>query len=150
VLIPWPDLPLAMNQGVVNALITTHESTFTAKLWDAGMTSCFEDRQLFAQYIPMVSRRYWDNLSTDLQRAMAESWQAIVDVERREAAEAQDRARGVLIQHGVKITTPDPAAVTQARRKLMAAQDEIVAAMNIDRDLVGIAVEELRAGGVQF
>jgi TRAP-type transport system periplasmic protein len=150
VLIPWPDVPLAMNQGVMDGLITTHESSYTAKLWDAGMSSCFEDRQYFSQYIPMVGLQSWNKLSPELQGAMTEAWQAVVDVERREAAEAQDKARGVLKEHGVTITEPEPAALEQARKKLMAAQDNIVNEMKIDRDLVDVAAEELRAAGVQL
>lgn len=149
VLIPWPDVPLAMNQGVMDGLITTHESSFTAKLWDAGMTSCFEDRQYFSQYVPMVSLVFWRKLSPELQTAMTEAWAAVVDTERREAAEAQAKARGVLMENGVKITEPSAAALEQARKKLVAAQDAIVAEMKIDRDLVRIALEELRAAGVR-
>lgn len=149
VLIPWPDVPLAMNQGVMDGLITTHESSFTAKLWDAGMTSCFEDRQYFSQYVPMVSLTFWRKLSPELQAAMTEAWTAVVDNERREAAEAQAKARGVLMENGVKITEPQPAALEQARAKLMAAQDAIVGEMKIDHALVKIALEELRAAGLR-
>lgn len=150
VLIPWPDVPLAMNQGVMDALITTHESSYTAKLWDAGMSSCFEDRQYFSQYIPMVGAQFWSKLPPDSQKAMTESWQAVVDVERRAAAEAQTKARGVLKEHGITVTEPDAAVLEAARKKLMGAQDAIVAEMKIDRDLVGVAAEELRAAGVQL
>lgn len=149
VLIPWPDVPLAMNQGVMDGLITTHESSFTAKLWDAGMTSCFEDRQYFSQYVPMVSLTFWRRLSPELQAAMTEAWTAVVEDERREAAEAQAKARGVLVENGVKITEPQPAALEQARAKLMAAQDTIVGEMKIDRALVKVALEELRAAGLR-
>jgi len=81
---------------------------------------------------------------------MTESWQAIVDIERRQAAEAQDKARDVLKSHGVTVTVPDAAAIAQARKKLMPAQDQIVAEMKIDRDLVEIAMQELRAAGVDL
>lgn len=150
VLIPWPDLPLAMNQGVVDGLITTHESSYTAKLWDAGMTSSFEDRQYFGQYMPMVSQVFWNRLSPELRQVMTEAWEAVVDNERREAAEAQAKAREVLASNGVRITEPTAEAVAEARRKLMAAQDGIAADLKIDRQLIEIAAEELRAAGAQF
>jgi len=149
VLIPWPDVPLAMNQGVMDGLITTHESSFTAKLWDAGMTSCFEDRQYFSQYVPMVSLVFWRKLSPELQTAMTEAWAAVVETERREAAEAQAKARGILLEHGVKITEPPAVALEQARQKLVAAQDSIVAEMKIDNALVKVALDELRSAGVR-
>jgi len=31
---PWPDVPLALSQGTFDALSTTNESAFSAKLWD--------------------------------------------------------------------------------------------------------------------
>jgi C4-dicarboxylate-binding protein DctP len=150
VLIPWPDLPLALNQGVVDGLITTHESSFTAKLWEAGMSSCFEDREYFSQYVPMVGAQFWKRLSGQQQAAMTECWESVVDTERREAAEAQAKARGVLAEHGVAITEPEPAALEEARKRLMRSQGQIVGEMKIDRDLVDIAAQELRAAGVQL
>ena len=35
-LIPFPDLPLAMSQGVIDGVSTTHESAYSAKLYDSG------------------------------------------------------------------------------------------------------------------
>ena len=55
----------------------------------------------------------------------------------------------MLVENGVKITEPQPAALEQARAKLMAAQDSIVGEMKIDRALVKIALEELRAAGLR-
>ncbi|MDP1952496.1 MAG: TRAP transporter substrate-binding protein DctP, partial [Betaproteobacteria bacterium] len=69
-LIPWPDLPLALSQGVVDALTTTHESTFTAKLWDSGLKYSFEDYQYFGQYVPMVNLDFWNKQPKDVQDAI--------------------------------------------------------------------------------
>ena len=150
VLIPWPDVPLAMNQGVMDGLITSHESAFTAKLWDAGMSSCFEDQEYFAQYVPMLSLQFWSKLEPAHQTAITEAWNTMVDVERKEAADAQDKAKGVLQEHGITITEPQPAALEAARKRLVAAQDTIVSEMKIDRDLVDIAKEELQSSGVKL
>jgi C4-dicarboxylate-binding protein DctP len=150
VLIPWPDLPLAMSQGVVDGLITTHESSFTAKLWDSGMRHAFEDRQYFSQYVPMVSMQFWNRLSPELRKAMTDSWDAIVDGERTQAAAAQAAARDTLIANGVRFTQPSPEQVAEARRRLMAAQDGIVAEMKIERDMVEAVMRELRAANVSF
>ena len=150
VLIPWPDLPLAMNQGVVDALITTHESSYTAKLWDSGMRYAFEDQEYFAQYVPMVSMTFWNRLSPELQKAMTESWEAVVDVERRNAAKHQAEAREILIRNGIEMAQPSEEAAAAARRRLLAVQDDVVADMKIDRKLVDLAMQELRAANVPF
>ncbi len=150
VLIPWPDLPLAMNQGVVDALITTHESAFTAKLWDSGMRHAFEDREFFAQYVPMLNRRFWNRLSPELQKAVTEAWDVAVEMERRNAAKAQADARQVLIEHGVQMAQPSEEAAAAARRRLLAVQDQVVSDMKIERDLVELAAQQLREANVDF
>jgi len=150
VLIPWPDVPLALSQGVVDGLITTHESSVTAKLWDSGMRHGFEDRQYFGQYVPMVSMQFWNRLSPELRKAMTEAWDAIVDGQRSQAAAAQAAARDTLISHGVRMVQPPEEEVAQARRRLMAAQDEIVAELKMDRDMVEAVMRELRAANVSF
>ncbi|GGG37351.1 ABC transporter substrate-binding protein [Caldovatus sediminis] len=150
VLIPWPDLPLAMSQGVVDALITTHESAVTSKLWDSGLRYSFEDRQYFSQYVPMVSTQFWSRLSPELQTAMAEAWEAIVDGQREQAEAAQAAARDTLISNGVRMAQPSAEELADARRRLMAAQDEIIAEIKIDRDMVEKVMNELRAANVSF
>jgi C4-dicarboxylate-binding protein DctP len=97
----------------------------------------------------MVSQQFWRPLSPELQTAMTEAWAAVVDTERKEAAAAQERARGILAEHGITITVPPKEALEAARRKLVAAQDGIVAEMKIDRALVATAMSELRAAGVR-
>ncbi len=150
VLIPWPDVPLALSQGVVDGLMTTHESAYTAKLWDSGVRYSFEDRQYFGQYVPMLSTQFWNRLSPELRKAVTESWEAIVDDQRTAAAAAQNAARDTLIANGVKMTQPTPEAQAEARRKLMDAQDGIITEMKIDRDMVDAVMRDLRAANVSF
>ena len=143
-LIPWPDVPLALSSNTVDGVSTTHESAFSAKLWESGLKHAFEDRQYFGQYVPMVSQSFWSKLSPDLQKALVDSWNAIVGKQREMAAEAQKEARTVLEKNGVKMVTPSDQALRQWREKLMAVQDQIVSEMKIDADLVKLAVAEVR------
>ena len=46
-LVPWPDVPLAMSQGVMDGLVTTYESRFSSKLMDSGMKYAFEDYNIW-------------------------------------------------------------------------------------------------------
>lgn len=148
VLVPWPDVPLALNQRTVDGLITTHESAHTAKLYDAGVRYCFEDFQAFNQYIPMVSLTLWNKLSEDEQRRLVRIWEEAVDKERAEAAEAQRAARQILIQNNITIVTARPEEAAEARRRLMATQDQVVAEIGMDRDLVAAVLREIRAAGI--
>lgn len=148
VLVPWPDVPLALSQRTVDGLVTTHESVNTAKLWDAGVRHSLEDFQVFNQYIPMVSQALWNKLTAAERTTLTRIWEEAVDRERAEAAAAQAAARGVLLQNGISIVTVPAEAVAEARRRLMATQDQVVAEIGMDRDLVATVLREIRAAGV--
>ena len=85
-LIPWPDLPLALSQGVVDAVTTTNESAFTAKLWDSGLKYAFEDYQFFGQYVPMISLDFWNKQPKAVQEAIVAAWDVAVTEQRKMAA----------------------------------------------------------------
>ncbi len=149
-LIPWPDLPLALSQGVVDAVTTTHESSFTAKLWDSGLKYSFEDYQYFGQYVPMVSLDFWNKQPKEVQNALVAAWDAVVGEQRKMAAQAQIDAREVLIKNGIKIASPSKAEIVAARKRLMVVQNDLVKEMKIDVDAVHLGLEELRAAKVEY
>lgn len=149
-LIPWPDLPLALSQGVVDAVSTTHESAFTAKLWDSGLKYSFEDFQFFGQYVPMVSLDFWNKQPKDVQNALVGAWDAVIGEQRKMAAQAQIDARAVLIKNGIKMAGPSKAEIVAARKRLMAVQNDLVKEMKIDADAVQLGLDELRAAKIEF
>ena len=59
----------------------------------------------------------------------------IVDF-RKEAIEAQDRARTTLAEHGVKIVAPSAAELAKIRSEMMSTQDEDARGLKLDPDLV--------------
>lgn len=143
-LIPWPDVPLALSSSTVDGIASTHESVASAKLWESGLRYAFEDRQWFGQYVPMVSQAYWSKLSPDLQKALVESWGAIIGKGREMAAAAQKEARTEMEKQGIKVVSASDEVLRQWREKLMTVQERIVADMKIEPDLVKLAVEEVR------
>jgi len=149
-MIPWPDLPLALSQGVVEGVTTTHQSAVTAKLWDSGLKYSFEDFQFFGQYVPMVNLSFWNKQPKDIQDAILAAWNGTVDHERKIAHEAQIEARDTLMKHGVKIVAASPKEIVATRKLLMKTQDELVKDMKIDPDAVALALKELKAAGVAF
>lgn len=149
-LVPWPDVPLALSQGVVDGLLTTHESVRTAKLWDSGVKYSFEDFQYFAQYVPMINLEFWNRQPKDVQDAIIASWETVIVEQRKMAAAAQKSARDIMLEHGIKIVSPSKAEITAARKRLMATQAELVKEMKIDAEAVQIALDELRAAKVEF
>jgi TRAP-type C4-dicarboxylate transport system substrate-binding protein len=150
ILIPFPDLPLAMSQGVIDGLLTTHESAFSAKLFDSGLKYSFEDNQYMAQYVPMVSKAFWTRQDKDIQGAILASWAVAATAQREMAAQAQSKARDALMDHGVTIVSPSNAEIVLKRKLLMALQADLVTDMKIDKDAVQLALDELRAAKMEF
>ncbi len=149
-MIPWPDLPLALSQGVVEGVTTTHQSAVTAKLWDSGLKYSFEDFQFFGQYVPMVNLNFWNKQPKDVQDAILAAWSGTVDHERKIAHQAQIDARDTLLKHGIKIATASPKDIVATRKLLMKTQAELVKDMKIDPDAVELGLKELKAAGVAF
>lgn len=143
--IAWPDVPQALSTDVVDAMSSTHESINSAKLWDSGLRYAFEDNQWFGQYVPMVSAAFWDKLSDEHKKAMIEAWADTIPQAREMAAEAQREARKNLVAHGIEMATASEEELAKARRGLMEYQQDLVAEMQIDQDLVDMAMKELRA-----
>jgi TRAP-type transport system periplasmic protein len=149
-LIPFPDLPLAMSQGVVDGVATTHESAASSKLYDSGLKYGFEDNQFLGQYVPMINRQFWSKQPKDVQAAMVEAWNVAATRQREMAEKAQVDARDTLMKHGVKMAQPTAEAAAAMRKSLMAIQDGLVKEMKIDTDAIEVATKELRDAKVDF
>lgn len=141
--IPWPDLPNALVQDRVDGVLTTHETVRSAALWDKGIRFAFEDRAYFPQYVPLVSRAFWARLPEDLRLAMVESWEAVVDAARRDAANAQKTAREVLQARGVTLVQPSDRALAHWRAIALGGQDDLVSRLGINPGLVQRAHQAL-------
>lgn len=142
--IAWPDLPNALKQGRVSGVLTTHETVRSASLWEQGIRYGFEDMEYFAQYVPMVNGQFWNGLPPDLQRVVRDSWDAIVDEERRQAAESQVHAREEMLRRGIKLYQPEPDALVQWRERALQRQPEMVDTMGVSRELVELATEVIK------
>ncbi len=135
-LVPWADVPLALQQGAVDALITTNMSAASAKLWDAGVKHVFLDQQYFGQYVPMVGRGFWDRLSPEQQQIVTDSWAAIIEEARADAAAGQEDARKELEEQGVTIVEPPQEELSAWRERLTETQDGLVEQLGLDPELV--------------
>ena len=87
-------------------------------------------------------------LADDERETLTRIWEETVDKERGEAAEAQREARDILLRNNISIKTATQQEATEARRRLMATQDQVVAEIGIDRELVAGVLREIRAAGV--
>ena len=124
----WPDVPLAMSQGTFDGLISTNESTNSAKLYDSGMRHSLQDHQGMGLYVPLVNQAFWDKLGPKLQETML---QAVEPTTCRPGATTPPRRRSTAArtstQQGVTFVDVPQAELDAAHAKMVAEQDKAVA-----------------------
>lgn len=140
-LIPWPDLPQKLGQGSADGVLTSFESVASARLWEAGIRSAFEDSQYFGQYVPLLGDRFWTRIPEALRRTIRSTWEEHVDAAREAAARAQADARRLLQENGVRIVVPSPASTAAWRRILAAGQPEMIRSLGLDPALARLIPE---------
>lgn len=150
ILVPWPDVPLAMSQGVMDGLLTTFESSVSSKLMDSGMKYGFEDKNQLNQYVPMIRENFWRKQPAEVKAAILDSWAIAAKWQREAALKAQADARAQLVKGGLQIIVPTKDQIDAARKELMTTQAELVESMKIDPEIAQRSLEALKAGGIKF
>lgn len=141
VMIPWPDLPMAVVQGTCDGLVTTYRSFMSAKLWDAGVKYSVKDKQYYLHYIPLVSGKFWNKLPEDLKKIFLNTWEEHIDIARAISDFEQKRGEDVMKANGVSIYYPPDAELAEWRKQVMTIQDQVVKETGMDPALVK-SVEE--------
>ena len=121
----WPDVPLAMSQGNFDALISTNESTNSAKLFDSGMRYSLRDQQAAAFYIPLVSNDFLSKLGPDLKATMTKLWADNIAGYRANSAKSQENAKGELEKQGVTFADVPQAELDDVRGKMAKDLDKV-------------------------
>lgn len=135
VLLPFQDIPLALTQGSIDGLHTTHETAVSGKLWEFGLKYCYEDQASFTDYMPVVSQQFWNQLSPDLQALMTRTWNEVTIDGRLYAKERQAKARARIISEGISCARPSPASLYSDRLKLEPVTKRLVKKLGMDADL---------------
>jgi len=134
--IPFGDVPIALSQGTVDGLLTTDETIRSGKLTEAGVRFGFHDHIAVLYYVPIVSLKFWSNLSQAHRKAFVESWDSVIDGERREAQARQLQARKDNEAAGMRYVVPDQASLGAVRDKLAATVPDLVRELKLDASLV--------------
>jgi TRAP-type C4-dicarboxylate transport system substrate-binding protein len=139
----WPNVPLALSQGVFDAFISSNESCNTAKLWEAGVKYSYADRQFMAQYIPMIGKGFWAKLSAAQQKMMTDLWATNIAEYRRTGTASQATARKILETNGVKFRDPDEAEQAPIRKAMIADLPSLIEAAKLSPEMVKLVKESL-------
>ncbi len=130
--ISWPDVPQALQTGMVDGVMTAFESVRSAKLWDSGIRYAYVDQHAFHQYVPMINRKLWDSLPNDLQKLAVSTWDESVDPQREYTAKRDANARAEAIKNGISVTDASPTDVTKLRLLLMPIQQDVIKELRIN------------------
>lgn len=141
VVMPGSDMPLALQQGTVDATMAAIESVVQQKLTDVGVQYGFWDQGVVGFLIPIVSEKYWDSLTADEQNLFTEVWNDNVDRQRVANMEADAEMRATLADWGVTISDADDAAARAMRDKMMPQQQVVIDKYGLDAELVKLATE---------
>lgn len=139
----WPDVPLALSQGTFDGLISTNDSTNSAKLYDFGMHHSLQDDQGMGLYVPLVNQTFWGKLGSKLQEKILGLWSANLPTWRENTAKAQEHGRAGLAKYGVTFVDVPPAVRTAARAKMLKQQDQAVADAHISPKLVKLVTADV-------
>jgi TRAP-type transport system periplasmic protein len=134
-MIAWPDVPLAMSQGMFDGISTTHESVASAKLWESGIKYSLENREYIGFYVPMISDAFYNKLPPDLQALVVSVWNDNSADFRVKMRDAQEEARRAMEKNGITITSPSDEELAAVRGKMIDQQDRVAKLLRISPEV---------------
>jgi TRAP-type C4-dicarboxylate transport system substrate-binding protein len=135
-LIPWPDVPMAMIQGTVDGLVTGVVPVRTAKLWETGLRYWTQDNAAFVFFVPMMNGKFWRSLPKDLQKVILDTWEEQVDYERGNLVLLEGKSREEMMENGIEIIYPPQEEMARWRARIMPTQEKVVEETGMDKDFV--------------
>ncbi len=140
VVMPGSDMPLALQQGTVDATMASIESVVTQKLTDVGIKYGFWDQGIVGFLIPVVSQKYWDSLNKEEKTIFTEVWNEGVETQRKAAIALDGEYRDTLKGLGVTISDASIAAAEAMKNQMMPMQVKIIDKYEIAPEILDLAV----------
>ena len=134
-------MPLALNQGTFNALISSDEGCNSARLWEAGVKYSYVDHQFLAQYMPMVGKIAWEKLAPAQQKLMTSLWAENIESYNKGSATSQANARSILEKNGVKFFEPDARTLATTRTAMIDDLATLVEDAKLSPEIVKLVKE---------
>ena len=141
--VPFPDVPLALSQGNLDAIQTTHETARSAKLWDSGLTYCLEDNANLIQYYPMISQQAAGRLSSEQMTLLRNAWHRAAADARAQSIRFQSRARQTLAENGIKCRDVNSSEVQDLQATLQRHTRELADHIAMNPGIVDAALAQL-------
>jgi len=136
ILVPWPDLPMAMLQGTADGFVTNYASLVSAKLWDSGVHYATVDKQFYLHFVPMMNGKFWRSLPDDLKKILLNTWEEHVDMQWAINDYQQADSEKTMKNNGMEIYRVPDEELAKWRLRVMTVQDKIVNSVGMDKELV--------------
>lgn len=143
VLIPWPNVPEALDRKEIDGLLTTTSTVQSAALWEHGIRYAFLSHSYYPFYVPLISGDIWKRLSPDQRSQVTTDWDNIIDNGRALAVHHQDSSLQTLQAHGIVITEPSLQARDKVREALLGQQSSMARKIGISDETLA-TIETLR------
>lgn len=141
----WPDVPLALSQGTFDGLVSTNESCFSAKLWDAGLKYSIQDHQNINEYVPLIHDGFFSSLPADLQKMVTGLWAENIGAYRDKMGAAQTHALDELKSHGLQVVEPSQDEIAAERKLMVVDQTKLEKDLKMDADIGKLITADLGA-----
>ena len=139
VAMPGTDVPLALQQGTVDASMGSADYVYNNQFWDIGVKYGFWDGGIVGFLMPIVNARYWASLTEEQKTLFRKTWNEVALLERKDVMREEKEFVTKLGEHGIKVTAASDADVAQANVAMLAVQDEMIKKLGISPDVVKLA-----------
>lgn len=141
---PGSDMPLALQQGTVDATMSSIETMVVQKLTDVGISYGFWDRGIVGFQILLVSAKYWAMLTEAEQALFTEVWNETVVWQREQSIAQQAEYLDTLRGWGVTITEATPEAAAAMGADMMSIQQPLIERTKITPTVVSLAEDAVK------
>ncbi|MBW8639051.1 TRAP transporter substrate-binding protein DctP [Hoeflea sp. WL0058] len=145
VVVPWPDVALALNQGQVDGLVSTHNTVISGKLWDTGVKYTFEDANSRMYQMMLIANPAWEKLPDDLKAIMEDTWEEMLPTFLERVRNSDDRDREVLVENGFTVYQPTPEQLEALHEALAPTEEDAVKELKIN-PAISEAIIKARGG----
>tara|TARA_R110002110_G_scaffold177973_2_gene382719 strand:+ start:461 stop:1414 length:954 start_codon:yes stop_codon:yes gene_type:complete len=140
---PFTDVPLALQQGTVDAIVSSDLSVISAKLHESGLKHGFVNKLGVGYYMPIVSSDFWESLTAEQQAMFKETWNEYVNGQRAAAAQEQSEARATLEAAGMDFHKPSDEEFEEVRKTFMELQPDLVSDLDISDEVLALAEQAI-------
>lgn len=113
--VPWPELPAALQQGVVDGQENGVTNILAASLYES-QSHVTLDGHIYSYHAYLISDEFWADLTSDQQKAIQEGVDIAKWVHRGMTANQDMNAASILGEKGMTVTTLTEAEIDEFRQ----------------------------------